>query len=327
MFLLNKQIPFPKNYERFIELAQEAIQKEQPALALDYFKQAYCIQQDFSLNYLLVCLYLDLSQEEQALLLAAEMKEQYLTTFEYIEFYVQLLLKNHLFVQAHLIVNERILMERTGEMRLLVFMKNTIRQLEQAYKRAVKEQNRLVEEELSRLGEFRYCEQLRIVKKETSLTQGDFVAISKANLVDQRVHPYVRSLVLEGFVGLHVNEEIHYLWRDGKRRTIVPTRVGTSDESASYQRMLLFLEKELFSKNPILLADVLEEIRRHTLLLYPLADQIIDDPVLWAIGYMCQDEGVKQYILRSEEQEKLRAIKRMQNQLRLELNDLNEGVY
>lgn len=324
MFLLNKQIPFPKNYERFIELAQEAIQEEQPALALDYFKQAYCIQQDFSLNYLLVCSYLDLSQEKQALIVATEMKESYLSTFEYIDFYVQLLLKNHLFIQAHLIVNERILMERTGEMRLLVFMKNTIRQLEQAYKRAIEEQSQLVEDELARLGEFSYGEQVRIINKETFLTQVDFISISKENVIDQRVHPFVRSLLLEELVGLHVNEEIDFLWRNGEICKVIPTKVGTSDESGSYQRLLLFLEKELIYENPILLADLLEEIRLHATLLYPLADQMIDDPILWAISYMSHDERVKHYTLQQEEQEKLANINRLQNKLRLELSNLNE---
>lgn len=72
MLLLTNKIPFPKNYERFIELGQEAVKRDNLIEAVDCFEQAYSIRQDFPLNLVLVNTYLQVGENEQALSLASE---------------------------------------------------------------------------------------------------------------------------------------------------------------------------------------------------------------------------------------------------------------
>ena len=323
MFLLTNQIPFPKNYERFIELGQEAIKKNNLIEAVDYYEQAYAIQQDFPLNLVLVNIYLELGENEQALSLASEMKEKYFANLDYMEIYIQILIQNHMFIQAHSLINERILMEQSGEMRKLISLKKKIRHVELMYQEFEVGKIKELQKELDHLNTHNYYEQIAIVKKAGQLPHDEFIVIGKKILLDAHVHNLVRSWILEELASLHLKEEVQFLWRDNKKYTVIPACIGTPLDSAAYQRILLFLEKELINDDPILLVDIMEEIRLHFALLYPLADEIIKDPRLWAISYISSySHSTAQKYQVDEEQSEIEKIKKIQNQIRLELETM-----
>lgn len=240
MFLLTNKIPFPKNYERFIELGQEAEKQNHLAEAVEYYEQAYAIRQDFPLNLVLVNMYLALEEHEQALSLASEMKEKYFAYLDYLEIYIQILIQNQMFIQAHSVINERILMEQSDEMRKLVSLKKKIRHVELMYQQFEVGKIRELKEELDDLNKHTYYEQMAIVKKAGRLPQDEFIMIGKKILLDERVHNLVRSWILEELASLHIKEEVEFLWRDNKKYTVIPASVGTPIDSAAYQRILLF---------------------------------------------------------------------------------------
>lgn len=320
VFLLTNKIPFPKNYERFIELGQEAIQQNNLLEAIDYFEQAYMIQQDFPLNLVLVNMYLEVGYNEQAFSLAVEMKEEYFAYLDYTELYIQILIKNHMFIQAHSIINERILMEQSGEMRKLISLKKKIRHVELMYRQFEDVKIKELKEELDCLNTHNYYEQLAIIKKAGKLPQDEFIAIGKKILLNDQVHNLVRSWILEEFVNLHVKEKIEFLWRDNKKYSVIPAVAGTPLDSAAYQRILLFLEKELINDNPILLVDITEEIKLHFALLYPLADEIIENPKLWAVSYIISyNHSIAQKYQVDEERLEIEKIQKIQSKIRYEL--------
>ena len=320
MLLLTNKIPFPKNYERFIELGQEAVKRDNLIEAVDCFEQAYSIQQDFPLNLVLVNTYLQVGENEQALSLASEMKEKYFAYLDYMELYVQVLIKNNMFIQAHSIINERILMEQSGEMRKLISLKKKIRHVELMYQQFEVGKIKELKEELDCLNAHNYYEQLAIVKKAGKLPQDEFIMIGKKILLDDRVHNLVRSWILEELASLHFKEEVEFLWRDDKKYTVVPATAGTPLDSAAYQRILLFLEKELINDDPILLVDIMEEIRLHFALLYPLADEIIENPRLWAVSYIISyNHSIAQKYQVDEERLEIENIQKLQSKIRFEL--------
>ncbi|OEG11372.1 hypothetical protein BCR21_08730 [Enterococcus ureasiticus] len=320
---MTNKIPFPKNYERFIELGQEAIKNNHLIEAVDYYEQAYAIRQDFPLNLVLVNMYLETGENEQALSLASEMKEKYFAYLDHMETYIQILIQNHMFIQAHSIINERILMEQSGEMRKLISLKKKIRHLELMYQQFEVGKIKELKDELDHLNKHNYYEQMAIVKKAGQLPQDEFIVIGKKFLLDERVHNLVRSWILEELVRLHVKEEVEFLWRDNKKYTVVPASVGTPLDSAAYQRILLFLEKELINDDPILLVDIMEEIRLHFALLYPLADEIIKDPRLWAVSYVISyNHSIAQKYQVDEERLEIEKIQKIQSQIRFELEKM-----
>ncbi|MBO0473597.1 hypothetical protein IGL98_002602 [Enterococcus sp. DIV0840] len=320
---MTNKIPFPKNYERFIELGQEAIKNNHLIEAVDYYEQAYAIRQDFPLNLVLVNMYLETGENKQALSLASEMKEKYFAYLDYMEIYIQILIQNHMFIQAHSIINERILVEQSGEMRKLISLKKKIRHVELMYQQFEVGKIKELKEELDHLNKHNYYEQMAIVKKAGQLPQDEFIVIGKKILLDERVHNLVRSWILEELVSLHVKEEVEFLWRDNKKYTVVPASVGTPLDSAAYQRILLFLEKELINDDPILLVDIMEEIRLHFALLYPLADEIIKDPRLWAVSYVISyNHSIAQKYQVDEERLEIEKIQKIQSQIRFELEKM-----
>nr|WP_207695537.1 hypothetical protein [Enterococcus sp. DIV0212c]MBO1354017.1 hypothetical protein [Enterococcus sp. DIV0212c] len=317
---MTNKIPFPKNYERFIELGQEAVKRDNLIEAVDCFEQAYSIRQDFPLNLVLVNTYLQVGENEQALSLASEMKEKYFAYLDYMELYIQVLIKNNMFIQAHSIINERILMEQSGEMRKLISLKKKIRHVELMYQQFEVGKIKELKEELDCLNAHNYYEQLAIVKKAGKLPQDEFIMIGKKILLDDRVHNLVRSWILEELANLHFKEEVEFLWRDNKKYTVIPATVGTPLDSAAYQRILLFLEKELINDDPILLVDIMEEIRLHFALLYPLADEIIENPRLWAVSYIISyNHSIAQKYQVDEDRLEIENIQKLQSKIRFEL--------
>lgn len=283
---MSNKVQFPKNYDRFIELGKEAAAQKNMVEAISYYEEAYGIRQEFPLNYLLVSAYITVGENQEALTLAQEMIKQYLSCIEYMETYTQVLILNHRFLSAHGIINERILMENSGEMRALVGMKKKVRQSELLYQQFEVKKIEELKKELSGLNRCDYYQQLSVIKKAVQLPQEEFFEVAKEILVDGKIHNLVRSWVLEEMSRLHYKKEVEFLWRDNQLHTVVPASLARPQETSSYQRIVLYLEKELMHNNHILYLDLLEEIRIHFALIYPFSDKLIEDPKLWAICYI-----------------------------------------
>lgn len=318
---MSNRIPFPKNYERFIQLGKEATNSNDLKKAIDYFLKAYEIRPEFSLNVLLANTYLDIGENEQALFLAMDKKEAYLSCIEFTELFIQILIQNQKFIDAHCVINERILLEQTGELKKLILLKKKVRDTERMYKQFETRKIKLLEDELADLDKHSYDEQLSIVKKAGKLPQEEFVAIGKKILLNKQVHNLVRSWILEEFAKLRIKEPIDFIWRDAERYQVIPVRIGNSLDCGAYQRILLFLEKELVNSDRVLLLDVLEEIKDHFSLLYPLADQVILNPNLWAISYLITyDSELTSRYQTEKNREELLAIQKVQEELWEELS-------
>lgn len=320
---MNKQIPFPKNYDRYIELGQELMDQGNLLAALDSFQRAYEIKKDFPLNFLISSTYLEVGENKKALYMALEMKDNYLTCLDYLSFYIQLLVSNQQFIHAHSLINDRILQEKCGEMHQLVALKKKIRQEELIYEQFEASKINQLKEQLSCLEQHSYYEQLAIVKKAVYLPQDDFFKIGKKILLDKKVHPLVRSWVLEKFAGLHVKEQIKVLWGENEQHQVIPAQIGGPLDCASYEQMMLFLEKELINDNPILLLDLREEVRLHFALLYPVADKIIKEPKLWAISYiLAYNESLAEYYQIQEFHREIELIQQLQTKIRCDLEEM-----
>ena len=283
---MSNQVQFPKNYDRFISLGKEAMEEGNAVEAIEYFQKAYAIRQEFSLNYLLVSAYLKTGENTEALIMVEEKKSDYLTCLEYMDVYVQTLIVNQRFLSAYGVINDRILMENSGEMRSLVALKKKVRQAELLYQQFEVKKIEEIKQELSRLGSCTYYEQMYLVKRAMSLPQEEFIEVSKAILKDKDIHNLVRSWTLEELCRIHYHKQVHFLWRDLQLYDVVPAAIGGPLDNMAYQRILFFLEKELINDHHILLIDLVEEVRLHFALLYPFADQLVENPRLWALCYI-----------------------------------------
>ncbi|WP_086350417.1 hypothetical protein [Candidatus Enterococcus clewellii] len=320
---MDNKVQFPKNYDRFIELGKEAAAQKNMQEAISYYEEAYAIRQEFPLNYLMVNTYIAIGENQEALTLAEEMKKQYLSCIEYMETYIQVLILNYQFLSAHGIINERILMENSGEMRALVGVKKKVRQSELLYQQFEVKRIEALKKELKGLNRCDYYQQLSIIRKSAQLPQEEFYEIAKEILVDSKIHNLVRSRVLEELSRLHYKKNVEFLWRDNQLYTVVPATLARPLETSSYQRIVLYLEKELMHNNHILYLDLLEEIRIHFALIYPFSDRLIEEPKLWAMCYIASysDEAARKY--RNElTTEEASSVQELQYKIRFELASL-----
>jgi hypothetical protein len=320
IFLLTNKIPFPRNYERFIELGHKAVQENNLLEALNFFEKAYTIIPDFSLNYFIVTLHLELGHHKRALEVASEMKEQYYSHWDYRELYIQILIKNNKFTQAHSIINEQILSEQEENTNKLSSLRKKFRYVKLMHQQFEPKDNKEVRADLLRLGEYDYCEQFSIVKKVVQLPQEEFIDIGKHILLNNELHNLVRSWVLEEFSSCHYQETLEYLWWDQQKYTIIPATIGNPLDCAAYQRIRLFLEKELLNEDLFLLVEILEELRLHFALLYPMADQVIKNPTLWAISYIIFSKPAAAYKYQLYNQwRELKEIQKIQGELHTDI--------
>ncbi|MBL1223902.1 hypothetical protein [Enterococcus sp. BWR-S5] len=320
---MNNKVQFPKNYDRFIELGKEAAAQKNMEEAISYYEEAYSIRQEFPLNYLLVSAYIAVGENQEALTLAEEMRKQYLSCIEYMETYIQVLILNHRFLSAHGIINERILMENSGEMRALVGLKKKVRQSELLYQQFEVKKIEELKKELSGLNHYDYYQQLSIIRNSVQLPQDEFFEVAKELLIDANIHNLVRSWVLEEMSRLHYKKEVEFLWRDNQLYKVIPASLARPLETSSYQRIVLYLEKELMHNNHILYLDLLEEIRMHFALIYPFSDRLIKDPKLWAICYIVSynDELAAKYRNELTTEEAFQ-VQELQHKIRCELASL-----
>lgn len=320
---MSNKVQFPKNYDRFIELGKEAMAQKNTLEAISYYEEAYTIRQEFPLNYLLVSAYIAAGENQEALKLAEEMKRQYLSCIEYMETYIQVLILNHQFLSAHGIINERILMENSGEMRALVGLKKKVRQSELLYQQFEVKKIEELKRELSGLNGYDSYQQLAVIRKAVQLPQEEFFEVAEEILIDPKVHNLVRSWVLEEMSRLHYKKEVEFLWRDNQQYTVVPASLTNPLETSSYQRIVLYLEKELMHSNHILYLDLLEEIRLHFALIYPFSDRLIKDPKLWAICYIVSyNDGLIARYRNDLTTEEAAKVQKLQQLIRSELATL-----
>nr|WP_278842433.1 hypothetical protein [Melissococcus plutonius] len=283
---MDNKISFPKNYERYIELGQAAMDAKNTEAALDYFLKAYAIHQDFSLNFLIVSMYLGSEQPKTALTIASELKKDYLSSVDSLEFYIQLLIQNHQFIEAHILINDQLLLKKTKNIKPFIALKKQVCQTELLYQQFETSKITELEQNLKILQTYSYFEQLTIIKQAVQLPKERFIKIGKEILLNSDVHYLVCSWLLNEFEKLNLTEKICFLWIDQKTYQVIPANIGDPMDSEICQRVLLYLEKELINDHPILLLELKEEIQLHFVLLYPLIDQIITDPKLWTISYI-----------------------------------------
>lgn len=319
---MTKQIQFPKNYARYIQLGQEALADQRNQTAISYLLKAYHISPEFPLNFLIVSTQFEIGEYQEALLLASDCKEDYCSCPEYANIYIQLLIKNQQFIQAHSTVNQLILQGKSQEMRQLILLKKQISRSELLFRQYEGEKIADWKDDLFRLGDFHYTEQLMKIKQANQLPQEDFLEITKKLLVDKNVHSIVKSWLIEELSRLDVREEIKVLWRGKEIRKVCPAEVGAPYDNAAYQRIILYLEKELINQDPVLLVNLKEEIQLQFALMFPFAEEIIKDPILWAISYI-RDYSVGYYQEVDEElEQEIEEIKEIQQSIRFELNEL-----
>lgn len=316
------QIEFPKEFQRLVRLGKHALDEGELLKATEYFSSAYDLEQDFSVNLLLVSTLLELGEADKAFEYAKEMWHEYFKSIDYLGLYLQILLQKRLFIQATSLIESKRETANTDEQHLLDDYQEQITQTEHAYQQLEYRKVKEGIKNLQSLSAADYLTQMGEIKKIETLPTEVFESLSATFLKDEHLHQLVRSKVLEELVKIQSEQTYDFLWLDEKMYTVVPKNLLFPASAKTYQQVSSLLEEKLVNDNPSLLLDMMNEVRLHFALLFPYADEKIKNPYLWAVSYLVD---YAEYNLQADarlDENEWEAIQQLKEQLQEQMQKL-----
>lgn len=318
-------IQFPLNQKRYFQLGQKALENGQLNGAVENFKASYALKKDFSLNFLLVSTLLEAGEAKEAFLYAQEFVEEYEKGKDFLSLYLQCLLENQRFVEAHQILNEKMLKARGTELKKFMEYKRIVRQKEVMYTQLTLDKKNQVVEEFLNLPQEDYLTQLKKANLCHQLSQEDFFACCKKLLVDARLHYLVKALLLEELASLHFAPSIELLYRNQNLRQVPLKSIAPLKDTPLFQKMMTILEIQLRDVDPILEINLKEELRLSYVLLYPFEKEFIMDPEAWVKSYIYSFNPNYVSFNSPEEKQKILSLSCIQEELKHDLDSFTQG--
>lgn len=281
---MGEQIEFPKNFKMYMLKAVECIHTGEMYDALELLKKAYEIKQDRTVNMLYTSTLVQTGKYKKALEIAEEMVDFYKKDDKRYLLYVSILLKNHQFLQAELIIQRK--------------LKETYSPFHKEWQNA----ERLLEHEREQEALIRKNEQKTLIKKLYALAdlplEGQLYTVEQAEQLEfdtlKRVavvifgNPFVHTLAKSAFLQFLIkfNDESVYTfeWFDEVRQ-VSPKDLKLFDENEVVQNVRNQLEEKL-GQNPSLKEMIQPEVEFHLMKLYPFIEEIVTDPQKWVILYI-----------------------------------------
>ncbi len=322
---MGEKIQFPKNYDRFILLGQEALDQENFSLAAENFEKAYQFKQDFSLNFILVTALMELGQYQKARQLAEEQLDEYYKVSDLLIVYITLLIYTQDFIKAHEIVNDQIDHMLEPQVQRWVLMKEQIERAEAHYVTTAKKKINEILAKAGHLKDFLLKDQLIYAGEIHLLPTEEFVLISKKIIKSCNMHSLIKASVLEELAKLKVKEAVDYCWIDQQVYQVFPMELENITEPASYQQLADFIEKKTMDDDPILYQALMTEIRLHFALLYPFADREVKDPKLWALSYLLDysENFTDSFSTSFDRKAELKKVRQKQRKLKKIIDEVN----
>lgn len=314
------EIQFPMNRQRYFEMGQAALEAGDLAQAAEYFEACYTLKKDFSLNFLLTTTLLEVGDGEKALHYAQEFERHYLQGNDFFSVYLQCLLSANQFLLAHRLVNEKLLTAVGPAVKKFANYKKIIRQRELVFQQLAQEETAALKEKFLAMKEQDYLEQLELAKLSSQLPQEEFLTACRILFLEEKVHYLVKALLLEELANLHLQQKVEILYRNQNKRTVWLKDLHPIATSELFEKLILILETEIGTIDPILESNLLEEIRLGYALLYPFPEEYIQNPRNWVRAYIANYSP--EYLGRQtkEEQQELLALSCVQEELK---NDLS----
>lgn len=282
---MSEPIEFPLNFDRYMELGQLALAEGLLDEALLNFEGAYNLQEDFLANRSLATVLMAQSEFFEAKKIAHEMKLDYLSDPQNFTLYVTILTGTHFFIQGRKLVKRCQFSEEVKE--------SCLEELEQGEQFFRKFQRKELTKRLSLatdLGELSFYQQGSRLRGLERLPQEEYVSLVKA-LIEQAVLPLLlNNGLVEALVELGCQCELSSQSIMGPQ-LIQLGKLPLIDQQNSYLTSLKELQLQVENGDSELSQSLREELRLQFILLYPLGDQLIQEPKLWVSLFLASYFG------------------------------------
>ncbi|MBM6613936.1 hydrolase [Desemzia sp. RIT804] len=279
---MGERIDFPRNYELYLKKAVHTFQEGNVVEACQFFKEAYAIHQEPSVNAMYVSALYQLEDYEQAKEIADDKKKLYENDESLYNLYTTILIKNHLFIEAERIIQKKMaqqsLTASTKEMwnatsHALEYEKNKQKQEKKKY-------NQELLKEILAMGDKSFEHQAALVKDMKELDKEWYALGARSILRNPFVNEIVKSTVLEILIGHQTDEEFELYWFS-QRRFITPTKLTSLEDEKVVKYIIKVLKEQFEDENPSLYHALLQEMNLYFLLLHPYIEEVITDADEW----------------------------------------------
>lgn len=280
-------IEFPKNDHYYLTLAEEAFSAGNFSLALENYKLAYQKNPSAKLNRLIASLALEQGDLAEALEYSEEETESYLETPEMIDLYLQIQLYSQKFFAAREFLwraqkDKQLTEEQQNLWSMRIDEQETFFQRQQ---QSVIEQ---LETELSQLPALMPMDQLIVVRRIKQLPEKRLQSLAESFMLDRKIAPLVRSYLFESLAKVGVVEKVRYLTIQDEIVELSPAHTGFDDTLQN--KIETLLNDYLIDEDPILLANLLEQVKLEMAFLYPLQSSFMR-PQAWVDSYLAEYRG------------------------------------
>ncbi|MDT2760116.1 tetratricopeptide repeat protein [Enterococcus xiangfangensis] len=275
-------IEFPNNDQYYLALAEEAFSAGNYQQALEKYQLAYQENSSTKLNHLIASLALEQGEFAEALEYANEAADSYLETAETIDLYLQIQTYSKKFFAAREFLwrgqKEKLLTEEQGELWLL-----RIDDQEAFYQRQQQTLLKQIEEQLSQLPTLMPMEQLVLVRKIKQLPEERLRSVAEDFMIDSKIAPLVRSYLFESLARVGIADKVRYLTIQAEIVELSPAETGF--DVTLQTEIEMQLDEKLRDNDPILLANILEQVKLEMAFLYPL-QTAYQKPEAWVSSYL-----------------------------------------
>lgn len=322
---MGDKIDFPFNNRMYFEQAIDHIEKNDFETALECIEKVYKNDQGKSVNHVYTLILYTLNRFEEALEIANEQKDFYYEVEKHTLLYTTLLIKNQLFLEAEVIIQDHI--EHTHSVYHSEWQKlETELALERELVRfEIEAQKQTIKRELGELSTYSPMKQLEIVQDARDLELTDLQQLATVVFAD----PHTSKMAQRGFLELLVEKkdanEYLFPWFNQQKK-VIPKQLTVFDQTITVKQISQILEEKL-QKLPSLFETVHVEMMNDLLILYPFAEEVITDLDYWVNCYVDYFDTSNQLAIKitpqSKEQEEIKAWIEHLNQMAHRNNPLN----
>lgn len=280
-------IEFPGNYEYYLKKGQEALKEHHLAEGVSQLENAYQLEQDPVVNWLIATTAFELGDYSKSLSYIEELPNFYSEEESRVELFLQNLLMKKNFLDARKLLWK---IQKQGKINEDKIQRLTdfLEMQEKFYQQTQQSLIQGIKRELSELPKYPAIYQLQKAQRVKELPQADLFDVSKALLIDSEVSPLVRNFLFEELAKVGIQEAVSILTIDGNIHHLYPNEAGTSNTLVLTSNIIKQLAAILENQDPILLENLQEEVKVEMALLYPL-QQFYKDSKFWVNSYLSED--------------------------------------
>ncbi|WP_018658661.1 hypothetical protein [Allofustis seminis] len=274
-------VHFPDQPEILRDKIIKAIVADQSEKVCHYVQRLYMIEKNFEVNFIYVTYLMKSHKYVEAYSICQEFEEWYCADVAAVDLYLEVLIANEKYLQAQSIIQSGLKHAQSIE------EANKWELYEVSLKEKLNHYTPLEEKSLSikTIEEFlkepsqNVAYQIAMVKKWSKECPESLILLADQLFAHNLVNQMTKVQVLDQLIQLKVNQWYHYPWL-GQTIEINPVEYKTFNQQKFYEQLMKEAE-QLIGSNIRDLEAIQAELSFQCLMLYPLAEQIIDCPTLW----------------------------------------------